>query len=86
MLPRFNSLCDPAKLYFVMVFLSILYALYKGMPVMAALMKVIFAFLWVIFLNWICGKGYTMVSWVLVLLPIIVFFLMFFRIMEATGY
>lgn len=75
MLPTFNSLCDPAKLYFVLVFISILLSLFRGMPIMGALMKLVFAFFWVIVLNWICSKGYRGVSWFLVLLPFIMMFL-----------
>ncbi len=80
MLPRFESLCNPAKLYFVMVVLSILMALFRGMPFMAALIKVIFAFFWVMVLNWICDKGYEGVSWFLVALPFIMIFMNYSRI------
>jgi hypothetical protein len=75
MLPTFNSLCDPAKLYFVLVFISILMALFRGMPIMNVLIKLIFAFFWVMVLNWICNKGYRAVSWFLVLLPFIMMIL-----------
>jgi hypothetical protein len=85
MLPRFNSLCDPAKLYFVLVFISILMSLFKGMPMMAALMQIVFAFFWVIVLNWICSKGYQGFSWFLVLLPFIIMILSYFRIMSGVG-
>lgn len=75
MLPTFNSLCDPAKLYFVLVFISILMALFRGMPIMNVVIKLIFAFFWVMVLNWICNKGYRAVSWFLVLLPFIMMIL-----------
>jgi hypothetical protein len=78
MLPTFNSLCDPAKLYFVLVFISILMALFRGMPIMNVLIKLIFAFFWVMVLNWICNKGYRAVSWFLVLLPFIMMILPMF--------
>lgn len=83
MLPRFNSLCDPAKLYFGLVFLSVLTSLFSGMPIMAALIKVVFAFFWAIVLNYICEKGYKGVSWFLVLLPFIMMILSYFRVMNA---
>lgn len=85
MLPRFNSLCDPAKVYFVIVFISIIMALFKGMPMMAALMKIVFAFFWVIVLNWICSKGYKGFSWFLVLLPFIIIILSYFRIINGIS-
>jgi hypothetical protein len=52
------------------------------MPVLAVFSKLIFAFLWAFILGWLCRKGYTAISWFLVLLPFIMLVLVSFGIMR----
>jgi hypothetical protein len=77
---KFNSLCDPAKLYLIITIIAIVFALMGGIKVMAVVMKLIFALIWVFILNWICKEGYTGVSWFLVLLPYILIILAMFKL------
>ena len=77
---RFEELCTPAKLYFVLVVLSCIVALFNGVGFMSVAINLIIAFLWTAALSWICGKGFTGVSWFLVLFPYIVMLLVFFKI------
>jgi F0F1-type ATP synthase assembly protein I len=44
--------------------------------------KLIFAFLWAFILGWLCSKGYTALSWFLVLLPFVMMLLVAFGIMR----
>lgn len=37
--------------------------------------QVVYTIFWVFLLNWICNKGYTNLSWFLVLLPLLLFFI-----------
>lgn len=71
----FNSLCNPAKLYAVLIIITLLLALFNGVPIIALAIKLIFAIVWTGVLNYICGKGFTWFSWVLVLLPFVLLFL-----------
>ena len=66
----FPKLCSPALLYLVLGTLSLVY-LVTTISVSAALFKLIFILLWTWFLNFLCAKGYSTVSWVLVLLPFV---------------
>jgi hypothetical protein len=45
----------------------------KKFQIMTAVVNLFFVLLWTWFLNYLCSKGYTSVSWFLVLLPLIIF-------------
>lgn len=81
MIPKFDLLCDPAKLYISLVLISVVFSLYNGLQVMSAIVQVLFALFWTFVLNWICQKGYKGVSWFLVLLPFILMVLVYLGIM-----
>jgi len=74
---EFSKLCTPSKIYFVLAILACIIALFNNMSVMAVSVKLIFAFIWTFILNWLCDKGFSMVSWFLVLLPFIMILLVF---------
>ena len=71
----FSELCAPAKLYFVLVFISIIIGLFSGFHFLAIIFKLLFAFIWTMVLNWLCKKGWKTLSWILVLLPFILIIL-----------
>ena len=72
---NFQQLCTPAKIYFFLAVVACIIALFNSVPILAVFMKLMFAFIWTYGLNWLCGKGFTSVSWLLVLLPYILIFL-----------
>ena len=67
----FGKLCVPAKIYVALVLLSILAGLIQDMPLMILFVHAIFSFFWVLFLDCLCLKGMSCLSWILVLTPII---------------
>ncbi len=75
---KFNQLCNPAKLYFVLVVISIIVGLFSGFQFVALVLKLIFAFVWTVVLNWLCKKGWKTVSWILVLMPFIFIIIIYF--------
>ena len=77
---RFEELCSPAKLYFVLAVIACIIALFNGVKIMAVTVNLIIAFLWTAALSWICGKGFSNVSWFLVLFPYILMLLVFFKL------
>ena len=79
---RFEELCTPAKLYFVLAVVSCIIALFNGVAFIPVAVNLIIAFLWTAALSWICGKGFTCVSWFLVLFPYIIMVLVFLKIMK----
>ncbi len=80
----FSELCDPAKLYFVLVIISIIIGLFSGFKVLAIIIKLFFAFIWTMILNWLCKKGWKTLSWILVLLPFILILLAYFGMMSMV--
>jgi hypothetical protein len=80
----FNSLCNPAKLYAVLIAITLLLALFNGVPIIAIVIKLIFAIIWTCVLNYICGKGFTWFSWLLVLLPFVLLIMGVLGIMKMA--
>lgn len=76
----FSKLCTPAKIYFAIAVIGSIVALFNGLPLMMAFIKLVFAFIWTYVLGWLCDKGYTSISWFLVLLPYIIMLLAMFNI------
>ena len=76
----FDDLCSPAKLYFVLSVIACVAALINGLKFGQVMINLIIAFAWTAVLSWICGKGFTGVSWFLVLVPYIIMLLVFFKI------
>jgi hypothetical protein len=82
----FEELCTPAKLYFVLAVISCIAALINGVKFMNVVVNLIIAFIWTAILSWICGKGFTGVSWFLVLIPYIIMLLVFFNLMKGVSH
>ena len=68
----FSKLCTPAKIYFAIAVIAAVVGLFNGLTVMMAFWNLVFAFIWTFVLGWLCDKGYTSISWFLVLLPYII--------------
>jgi predicted PurR-regulated permease PerM len=66
----FSELCSPAKVYVVLAAFSIIIMIVNK-QLLGSLLKLIFAFIFTYFLNWLCSKGYSGLSWFIVLLPFI---------------
>ena len=80
----FTELCSPAKLYFVLVIISIIIGVFSGFQVLAIIIKLIFAVIWTMVLNWLCKKGWKTLSWILVLLPFLLILVTYFGMMSLN--
>jgi hypothetical protein len=80
----FSKLCTPAKIYFAIAVISVIVALFSGVSVIYAFWKIVFAFIWTFVLGWLCKKGYSSISWFLVLLPYIIILLAMFKIYHVS--
>ena len=69
------KLCTPALLYFVLAVISILFMIINKTAAAYVLGNIVGVLLWTWFLNFFCNKGFTIVSWVLVLSPYVIIFL-----------
>jgi len=81
---NFNKLCVPAKIYFAIAVIATIIALLNGFHMIYAFWKMVFAFIWTFVLGWLCNKGYTSISWLLVLLPYILIALAMLNIYQVT--
>jgi hypothetical protein len=70
------AICVPAMLYLVLSVIALISMAFNNCMGMCLLFKVIFIAIWTWFLNFLCKQGYTTISWILVLLPFIMFILM----------
>jgi hypothetical protein len=80
----FSKLCTPARLYFAIAIIASIFALFNGATMMHAFWQIFFAFIWTFILGWLCEKGYTSLSWFLVLLPYIFILLGMLNIYHVT--
>jgi len=74
-----SSLCLPSKIYLALAILSIVFSLIISIEtIYAAIIHFIFAIFWTWVLNLICKSGFSIVSWILVLAPIIFYIMLVF--------
>ena len=78
------NLCTPAMLYLLLSIITILMGFSEQFQLSIFVVKLIWMVVWVYILNLLCSKGYTTVSWVLVLLPFILIAFMALLMLEVT--
>lgn len=71
---KISQLCTPAMIYFLISAISLVISVFTHFNVMSLLMKGIMLLIWTWFLNYLCSKGYIVISWILVLLPFLMIF------------
>ena len=81
---NFKQLCEPAKLYFILVIISIIIGLFSGFQVLAIIIKLIFAVIWTFVLNWFCKKGWSTLSWILVIFPFVLMVVVYLGLMKMS--
>ena len=84
MVKDFKKLCTPARIYFAIAVIGSIFALFKGFGIVAIFFKLLFACIWTFILNWLCKKGYSNLSWFLVVLPYIIILLAVFKIAHLS--
>ena len=78
-----NNLCSPAQLYFIMTALGFLFTAWgfpKSLTTATVVYQGLIALIWTYLLGWICTKGWSGVSWFLVIAPIVVSVLVMFTL------
>jgi len=79
------NLCTPALVYLVLAIISIFTSIWnKGL--MSGIGMLVFALLWTWFLNYLCSKGHSGISWFLVALPFIFVIIAFLVALEAASH
>jgi len=73
-------ICPPAMIYLVLGIIAILVMAYQEHDIIGILCKIVFVGLWTWLLNYLCSIGHSGVSWILLLLPFVLFGLIIFFI------
>ncbi len=71
----YKDLCRPARIYFYFTVVSLIFALFQGITLGALVIKALVMFFWMWFLNKLCSWGYRTTAWVILFLPLILFFM-----------
>ena len=79
-----KRLCTPAKIYMAIAVIAAIVFLLNGIAMVTIVMKLLFATIWTFILDWLCKKGYTSLSWFLVLLPYIIIALAVFEVYHIS--
>ena len=69
-----SSLCTPAFIYFVISFIYLIISSLKSFNIMSIIFNIVIIMVWSWILNFLCSNGYTIVSWVILILPFFVLF------------
>jgi hypothetical protein len=78
-----KSLCSPALLYLVLSVVGII-SMISTLSLTSIAVESFFVLLWTWFLDFLCRKGHTGISWFLVLLPFMFMLLVFFFALDAA--
>lgn len=68
------KLCSPAFIYFIIAIIGILMSI-RRTGIVSGFVSLLFVMVWTWFLNFLCKKGYKMISWILLFLPFISVFM-----------
>jgi hypothetical protein len=80
-----SKLCTPAFIYFFLAVISIVIAIFNNVRAITILIKIVFVLVWTWFLNYLCKKGYSVISWVLVILPFLMMIGMISIVFEVAN-
>jgi hypothetical protein len=69
-----TTFCTPAKVYLILAATGFIASLFNKIGVVQLLSSIILIPLWTLLLNWLCSKGFSVLSWFLVILKYFVFF------------
>ena len=81
---NFSKLCTPAMIYFVLSVITLVIGVFTNFHIISLLIKGLFILVWTWFLNYLCKKGYSIISWILVILPFLMMFGVIAMAMEVV--
>ena len=79
----FAKYCTPSQIYLIIAGLGLITAFLRDFRIMTLIVNALFVILWAWILNFLCKKGFTAISWILVLLPFVLFAATFFLALDA---
>ena len=80
----FKKYCTPAQLYLVLAGIGLIAGFLTNFRVFTLLFHTLFVVLFAFLLNFLCKKGFTSVSWIIVLLPFVFMLCAYFLALDAA--
>jgi hypothetical protein len=82
---NFSKYCTPALIYLIISVITLVMGAFTNFNLISFVISGFFILLWSWFLNFLCGKGLTVISWILVVLPILASVFLLFNVMKAMN-
>ena len=76
---------NPALVYLVLAIIAFLFTIGKS-SILSTVVHIFFVLLWTWFLNFLCSKGHTGISWFLVVIPYVLLFLFMFLVFDVIAH
>lgn len=70
---NFSKLCTPAYIYFIISIIYLVFSSFTNLNIVSIVVKLFFIILWSWLLNFLCTKGFSLISWLAIILPFIGF-------------
>lgn len=70
-----KTVCTPTTIYLFISIISLIISILSSFNLMSIIIKIIFIMFWSWLLNTLCNNGLTIVSWILIILPFIAYFM-----------
>ena len=67
-----SQLCTPAMIYFVISFIYLIFSSFSNFNIITIIIKFFFIMIWSWLLNLLCSNGYSVISWLIIVLPFLV--------------
>lgn len=68
------SLCTPAMIYFVISIIYLIINIFTNFNIMSMVIRLLVILVWTWLLNFLCTKGFTVISWLLIIVPFLMSF------------
>jgi len=69
-----SNLCTPAMIYFVIAIIYLIINIFTSFNIMSMVIRLLVILVWTWLLNFLCTKGFTVISWILIIVPFLMRF------------
>ena len=70
---KYSNLCTPAFIYFLISFIYLIVNSFSNLNIVNIIVNIFFIVLWSWFLDFLCSNGYSIISWLIIVLPFFIF-------------
>ena len=71
---KISKLCTPAYIYFIISLIYVIISGFSSFNAMSIIFNIIIIMLWALLLNFLCSIGYSIISWLIIVLPFFILF------------